>query len=154
MLNCQESRCGGDYVSIEDIVARYMARLEKIGAHDVFVGFDGAVIPIDVALLNYRDQLVESFADIRFHYSPSSEFIIAEGQEPFLSINPVDIKIMTTTKFPGDDILAIRTINTRSIFKSSKSYIRIGNIIDLLDNAIKELDYYENFNDEITKTNL
>jgi hypothetical protein len=116
-------------------------RMSKVGAQNTVLCLEEEIIDIENALLGYRDELADAVDhDIRFHTCPIDELSLIGNKDTYLSINPIEFGLMTTTEFPTDDIGVIRTINMRSMFKNSRSQIRMQNLLELLINAIGELD--------------
>jgi hypothetical protein len=124
----------------QEIIGNVMRRAVKIGAQNTFLCVDGDIIPLADALAGYIDEFNIALDDIRFHYVPLDQVVTAEDDTPYMSINPLEMSIMTTTKFPTDDLGVMRTINFRAMFKNEKGMIRIGSFLETIINALGELD--------------
>lgn len=126
----------------EQIVDRYMARINKIGAENTFVAIPGNDSPIIIreALLNYIDDVVDGFEDIRFHFKNLDEINLINNEQAYISVNPYEMKWMKKTEFITDDLASRKTINLRVALKNPKTYSKLNELFTLLTKAINEID--------------
>lgn len=126
----------------EQIVDRYMKRIVKIGAENTFVAIPGEErpIPIREALLDYIDDIIEGFEDIRFHFEDLQEIQLINNDESYISVNPYEMKWMKRTKFITEDLYTKRTLNLRVALNNEKTYKKMNSLLTLITNAINEID--------------
>jgi hypothetical protein len=125
-------------LSTEDIIEVTMARLVRMGAENTYVISDNEVFPIEEALRDRSIDIVDIIEEnkpLAFHFSnpPTNNY------ENAISINPIEMKIMSTSEFMNEDISKKKVLNFVAMLRCQRTYDRITSIISLIYRSAREI---------------